>query len=59
MTDATSLLQGKRVMVDFVFFSMAYLDSEAGVDGEFFALGAGPAFRLICPPQNIKSNGQN
>jgi hypothetical protein len=60
INDTAGLLQGQRVMVDFVFFSAAYLDSEAEVDGEYFAFGGmgswtvvGLAlFRLICSRQN-------
>lgn len=45
--DAAGLMQGQRVMVDFVFFAMAYVDSEAAVDAEFFALGAMGTWNVV------------
>lgn len=47
LSDTAGLLQGQRVMVDFVFFSAAYLDSEAEVDGEFFALGGMGSWTVV------------
>ena len=46
-TDTAGLLQGQRVMVDFVFFSMAYLDSKADVDAEYFALGVMGSWMVV------------
>ena len=34
-------------MVDFIFFAMAYVDSEAAVDAEFFALGAMGTWNVV------------
>ena len=45
--DAAGLMQGQRVMVDFIFFAMAYVDSEAAVDAEFFALGAMGTWNVV------------
>ena len=40
-------MQGQRVMVDFHLFAMAYVDSEAAVDAEFFALGAMGTWNVV------------
>ena len=47
VNDTTGLISGQRVMCDFVFFSLAYIDSESGVDAEYFALGAMGSWRIV------------
>lgn len=47
VNDTTGLISGQRVMCDFVFFSFAYIDSESGVDAEYFALGAMGSWRIV------------
>ena len=47
VNDTSGLIGGQRVMCDFVFFSFAYIDSESGVDAEYFALGAMGSWRIV------------
>ena len=47
LSDTAGLLQGQRVMVDFVFFSAAYIESEAEVDSEFFAVGVMGSWTVV------------
>ena len=41
------MLQGQRVIVDFVFFGAGYLESDAEVDGEYFAVGAMGSWNIV------------
>ena len=47
LNDTAGLLQGQRVIVDFVFFGAGYLESDAEVDGEYFAVGAMGSWSVV------------
>ena len=46
VNDTTGLISGQRVMCDCVLL-FAYIDSESGVDAEYFALGAMGSWRIV------------
>jgi hypothetical protein len=47
VNDIGGALQGRRVMVDFVFSSFAYLESASEVDAQFFAVGAFGSWHVV------------
>ena len=47
LVDGVQHLQGQRIMIDFIFFAIAYIDSEAKVDAEICAVGVLGSWRLF------------